>query len=295
MPQQAALVLRFDVESAAALASPAERTDAAWAVWIEESLAAVRALGAALNDHDAPASFFIVGELLARAGDRYAALLAERPGFDIGNHTFTHMCIVRAEGEQPIEQFRDELRATGALIRRHFGLDPIGFTAPGCFHNGLRGRAEQLRVLWEEGCRHITTSGRAAPDEPRRGPAPIVNPFWYAEDGFPGLLEEPLSGWHCNLLFNSGRQNDGWQPARGFPDGAVLDHLPRTVEEGFAVRLRELEYAVAHGLIYAPAMHPWSVCRFDPDLIHLRRLIDAARHRGLPVLNCRQVYEELRA
>lgn len=294
MQQNAALVIRFDVESAAALVGPVERSELRWPAWLEESLAALAAIRSVLDAADAPGSFYVVGELLERAGTRYAAVLGNRPGFHIGNHTFTHMKILRGEGPQPVERFDRELRATDALIGEHFGTGPTAFTAPGCFPNGLSGHPELLQVLWDAGHRSISTAGGPVRLEHGLGPAPIANPFWYADDGFPDLLEQPLSGWHCNLLFNTGGQNDGRLPAPGFPNGDILERLPRTPEEGFAVRLRELEHAAANGLIYAPTMHPWSVYRFDPELIHIRRLIDAARERDLPVLNCEQVDALLR-
>lgn len=289
--KQPTLVLRFDVESAAALHAPSDRTDAKWAEWIEESLAGVASICRVLNELKARASFFMVGELLARAGRRYAELLAGNERFNIGNHTYTHMWILGDD----TGCFRDELLRTTDLIERHFAFVPIGFTAPGCFHRGLRGRAAQLKVLWEGGYRHVTTDGAAGPQAPPNSPAPFTQPYWYTDEGFPEILEVPLTGWHCNMLFNTGHQNDGWRPAPGLPDGTVVERLPRTVEEGFAIRKGELEYAIENRLVYSPCMHPWSLYRFDPELKHLRRLIEVAMDRGVPCVNCRDVYSLLAA
>jgi peptidoglycan/xylan/chitin deacetylase (PgdA/CDA1 family) len=173
---KATLVLHFDVESAAALYATQDRTEARWAEWIEESLAAVASVCRVINDLAARASFFIVGELLNRAGRRYAELLAGNERFDIGNHTFSHMYIPGAD----CEVFREELQKTTDLIERHFGFIPSGFTAPGCFCRGLQGRPAQLKVLWDAGYRHITTDGQPGPEAGPNSPAPFTQPYSYA-------------------------------------------------------------------------------------------------------------------
>jgi len=291
----ATLVLRFDMESAAALVGPGERTESRWPAWISETLRAVEAVVRALGDFEAPASFFLVGELLRREGPSFAALLRRVSDLDVGNHTDSHRAIGGPHDERPWETFRRELRRASDEIDRHFGRRPRGFTAPGGLYRGLRGKPGPLNILWQEGYRYVTTDARASPQAPPHAPAPMTQPYWYDDEGFPELLELPITGWHCNLLFNTGGQNDDWTPAPGLPDGGILERLPQTVEEGFAVRKREFEYAVERRLIYAPCMHPWSLFRFDPEMEHLRRLIAMARRRGVAVQNCRQVYERYRA
>ena len=105
--------------------------------------------------------------------------------------------------------------------------------------------------------RFISTDGLGPPERPM--PAPFTQPFWYQEEGFPELFEAPVTGWHCNLLFNTGRQSDDWKPGPGFPDGSILEKLPDTVDEGFDARSREFQFAIDNNLVYAPAMHPWSM------------------------------------
>jgi hypothetical protein len=196
---------------------------------------------------------------------------------------------IRSDESVSLDELREELSRTERLIEDTFGHRPIGFCAPGNFYRGLQGKRGQLGVLSERGYRFIGTDGQ---DE--RGlpfPAPFTQPYWYEKDGYPELLELPITGWHCNMLFNSGRQNDGWRPAPGFPDGSLLEKLPATVEEGFAARARELAYAVDRGLVYAPAMHPWSVYRFDAQLEHLDRLIQMAMGKGVRIVDCVRLYE----
>ncbi len=54
-------------------------------------------------------------------------------------------------------------------------------------------------------------------------------------------------------------------PASFFIVGLLMETLPVKIEEGYRVRAREFEYALDRQMIYAPAYHPWSVCRSIPN------------------------------
>ena len=81
-------------------------------------------------------------------------------------------------------------------------------------------------------------------------------------------------------------------PAPVFVDGTILAKLPETLEEGFLVRRKEFQYAIDNNLVYGPAMHPWSVYRFDPELKHIEWLIEMAKDNNVPIMNCRQLYDQ---
>ena len=66
------------------------------------------------------------------------------------------------------------------------------------------------------------------------------------------------------------------------------------VDEGFQGRRKELQYAIDRNLIYGPAMHPWSVYRFAPELEHLEPLIEMAQGKNVLTLNGRQLYDKCR-
>ena len=53
------------------------------------SLKAVETITEIHRGHDAPATFFIVGRLLEKAGERFRTLLEEKL-FDVQSHTYTH-------------------------------------------------------------------------------------------------------------------------------------------------------------------------------------------------------------
>lgn len=286
------LVLRFDTESAYALHPNEPENEQNWGEWISESLSAVKRITEILNEFKASATFFIVGKLLQKAGDQYAELLGANELIDVQSHTFTHCRIKPPYGGVTLEQLNEELDKTSHLLVKYFHKSPIGFCAPGNFVNGFQGCPDILKVLWEKGCRFVGSDGVSP-----RGcvfPAPFTQPYWYANDGYPDILELPVTGWHCNMLTNSGGQNGRWQPDIAYPDGGVLTKLPLTEVEAFAVRKREFEWAIQHKLIYSPAMHPWSIYRFGHKLEHLQMLIRFAREQNVPIMNAFQLYKYLK-
>ena len=236
----AVFALKFDLESAYAL-EPGNESEEKWRQWSKESLAAVKRISSVLERNDAPATFFIVGKVLERAGQDFASVL-KNPVYDIESHTYSHMVINRAD-PAVLDQFDWELRKTAELIERYFGARPHGFCAPGGFYRGLRDCPKQLEILWEQGYTFVNTDGEGPSGQPM--PAPFTQPYWYSEEGFPDILEIPVTGWHCNMLFNSGHQSDGYRPAPGFPDGTILEKLPATVDEGFYARAKEFQFAIA--------------------------------------------------
>ena len=279
-------ILRFDLESGYALGG--KQTEANWSKWIDEAVAAVTAICRTLDKQEVPATFFVVGLLLEKAGDRLASILRRSPLVEVQSHSYHHVGL-KNDGPEAPDTLRRELRTASDRIVEFFGEKPIGMCAPGNFYRGLQGYPALLQVMSEEGYRFIGTDGAGPPEQPM--PAPFTQPYWYADDGFPDLLEVPITGWHCNMLFNTGGQSNGFKPQVGFPDGTMLERIPETVEEGFAARAREFQYAIDNELVYAPGNHPWSVYRFDPEMEHLSGLIEMARANGVPVTNCSGLYE----
>ena len=240
--------LRIALESAYAL-TPEQESDENWRIWTAEAVAALTQLTAVLERNDAPATFFVVGKLVERAGPELARLLRDKPGFDVGSHTYSHTDIID-DSPAALERFSRELVLTSDLILDHFGRRPTGFCSPGGHYRGLQGHPGQLAILWEQGYRYIGSDNSGPPEQWQ--PSPMTQPYWYTDDGFGDLFEVPGTGWHCNYLFNSGGQNDDWSPAPGFPDGTILERLPVTVEEGFEARRREFRYAIDNDLVYSP-------------------------------------------
>jgi hypothetical protein len=65
------------------------------------------------------------------------------------------------------------------LIEETFGREVIGFTTPAGFPNGLVGQPRLLQKFWEAGYRYIRSVGMGPF---HTIPAPLTQPFWYADD-----------------------------------------------------------------------------------------------------------------
>ena len=160
---------------------------------IAEFLEGVRAVAEAHLQRDAPASFFLVARMLELAGPELRAIL-DHPLFDIQCHTFTHPNLIALREDRAALQY--ELGDAKKLIEDTFGREVIGLTAPGGYTDGFRGQPGILEVMWEAGYRYVRSVGKGP-----KGtlPALLDQPFWYAEDGFPDLLETPSHAWHDNV------------------------------------------------------------------------------------------------
>ena len=161
---------------------------------LAECIAGVRAVAQVHLERQAPASFFIVAELLQRAAPEFRAILDE-PLFDIQCHSFTHKDLIGLADDD--DALQRELVDSKKLIEDTFARPVIGLTAPGGYTRGFIGQERILHVMWEAGYRYMRTVG-AGPDGTM--PAPLNRPFWYAREGFPGLLEMPSHAWHDNIL-----------------------------------------------------------------------------------------------
>ncbi len=251
----------------------------------EMSLPAARALAAVHRRLQAPATFFIVTRLLEAAGAEYRAILDDDL-FDLQSHTHTHFHLK----DRPItEDLRREIELPKRLIRETFGREAIGLTTPGGHTDGLRGQGELLALLHENGFRFIRSDGRGPAETV---PAPLTQPYWYAEEGFADLLEIPLQYWHDNVLKGYTAVATAWPPVVpwGLPEAP-----PETPEEEFAVWRLGAEYVVDQGLrIYMPTLHPWSIYRMDPEARTIELLLDHVRGVGMEIVSCREVYERAR-
>ena len=252
---------------------------------IRESLDALDVITSILDEYQAPATFFIVGKLLDCAGDEYAKRLGQREGLDIQSHTYSHVSLT--PNGLSLAELDDEVERTKALISEYFDVEPTGLRGPNNYYRGLQGYPDRLEVLWDNGVRFLGSDGKGPPGA--HYPAPFTQPYWYEKEGFPGLLETPVTGFHCTHLLQT-IGNLHWKPKVAFPTGEILEELPRNVDEQISVRQKEFQYAVDRDLIYSPALHPWSIYRFDKELKCLRFLIQMARDENVPVKSLNEYY-----
>lgn len=252
---------------------------------IRESLDALDVITAILDEYQVPATFFIVGKLLDCAGEEYARLLGQRENLDIQSHTYSHTSLT--PNGLSLAELDDEVKRTKVLLREFFGVESIGLRGPNNYYQGLQGYPDRLKTLWDNGVRFLGSDGKGPPGA--HYPAPFTQPYWYEKEGFPRLLETPVTGFHCtHLLQTIGDLH--WQHKVGFPTGEILEELPSNVDEQISVRRREFQYAIDRDLIYSPALHPWSIYRFDKELRCLRFLIQMAQGEDVPVRSLGEHY-----
>ena len=271
------LLLGFDTEGA----RPSDDSKVDEDERIKESLSALDVITGILEENKTPATFFILGRLLDSAGDEYRKRL-DKPYFDIESHTYSHKSMKSCS----LAELDDELKQTKALIKKVFGIEAIGIRAPGNYYHGLQGCNERLKILWDNGVRFVGSDGKGPPGNSM--PAPFTQPYWYEKEGFPELLENPITGWQCVFLLRT--VNFSWEPKPAFPSGEILDALPKTVDEEIAVFRKEFQYAIDNGLVYSPDFHPWSLYRFDKEVAVIRFLIEMAKDNDVPIKSFKEYY-----
>lgn len=229
-----------------------------------------------------PATLFVVGRTALRHGPALRALAAH-PLFDVQQHTYSHVllktvCQENADGVRvfpggSFEQATEDVRRGQEALRESCGVACTGLTGPYNYYRGLSDRPDLLGACWEAGIRFLRCDGRDARDWQ---PVPLERqPYWYAAQGFPEMLECCLHGWQDCIL----RERLGWE---------------RTREYAAAVR-PWLTQAAERGLAYSYCQHDWSSLRADPAMEATAEILAAARGAGLRCLRYRDFYSECRA
>ena len=223
---------------------------------------------------EAPCTFFLCGRTLLHALDAIEPL-ADSPLFDIQQHTYSHVVFrdvrYRAEGaeteavlpETPPVALREELRMTSELIRKYLGRECIGLRTPFGYYRGLRDRPDLLEIVRDTGHRFVTSWGR---NEENGNPTPWVQPFAYAEEGFPDVLEIPFQFWLDGIWFDT----------YGYDQGAGF----RRALEG------AIDEVADQDLVFATAFHEWCAVEANEEGTGwIRGLIEHARKRDVEVMS----------
>lgn len=228
----------------------------------------------------APATFFVVGRTLEANKDAFRAIAGD-PLFDIQQHTYSHVLLktVCQENEQGIrlfpgatlEQIREEVQRTNALLAETLGVSCRGLTGPYNYYRGLMDRPDILDILWDCGIRYLRTYGRDAHDWQ---PVPFdVQPFWYSAQGFPGMLEMGITGWQDCIL----REQLGWSNLDGY----------------LAAVMPDLDQIARRDLVWSYVQHDWSSIREDPSMRLTGDLLRAVQDRGVEIVHYGTYYERM--
>ena len=205
----------------------------------------------------------------ARAGSQAAKASGL---FDVQQHTFSHVPfkdIVYSPGPglvgtipaSPPEALLEELAVTSRLIHDHVGGDVVGLRTPFGYHRGLRDRPDLLEIVRATGLRYVTSWGR---NEENGNPTPWVQPFAYAEEGYPDILELPFQFWLDVVWFDQ----------HGYDTGpALLEALKGAVDE-----------VAERDLVYGACFHDWVAIASDERRVGwLRGFFRYAQEKGVEV------------
>jgi len=224
------------------------------------------------RDAGVPATLFTCGRTLLHALEPVRA--AKATGlFDVQQHTFSHVPfkdIVYSPGPglvgtikaSPPVALLEELTATSRLIREHVGNDVVGLRTPFGYHRGLRDRPDLLEIVRAAGLRYITSWGR---NEDNGNPTPWeVQPFTYADEGYPDILELPFQFWLDVVWFDQHGYDTGPQ---------LLEALKGAVD-----------HVAEHDLVYGACFHDWVAIASDERRVGwLRGFFAHANERGVEV------------
>jgi len=188
--------------------------------------------------HDVPWTIYLTGRTVE---ERPAEVrrIADHPLLTIGQHTYSHMLlksVYMTPGDgQPVHgsypnlfkkggslaELRDEIEKTQGLIFERLGLECRGLTGPWGYYRGLVDRPDILQILQDSGIRWIRTNARDYRD---CQPTPFTEqPFFYADQGFPEILELGVQGYQDDFYW------DRFDDRRHGPD--YRDYLLAVLEE----------------------------------------------------------------
>lgn len=239
-------------------------------------------LEAALRVHRdlrVPATLFVVGCHVERLRPRLEACLASG-WFEIAQHTHEHYALKTVVEESPdnvylpglpVDRIEEQLARPVELLRRHLGVRCRGVTAPYSYYRGLADRPDVLEIIARHGMSYVRSYGRNCHDY-----FPLdwdVQPFWYARQGFPDLLETPMQGW----IDAQWRREHGWHNW-----AAYHDYLKEQVDR-----------VATAGLCWSHCQHDWTSVLCDEPMAWTRRFLQYAAPR-LEVLTHFQYYQRMR-
>ena len=186
--------------------------------------------------------------------------------FEIAQHTHEHYPLKTVVEESPenvylpglpFDQIEEQLARPVELLARHLGIQCRGVTAPYCYYRGLSDRPDILEIVARLGMSYVRSYGRDSHDY-----FPLawdIQPFQYARQGFPSLLEIPIQGW----IDAQWRREHGWEDWHGYHQ-----YLRSNIDQ-----------LAGSERCWSLCQHDWTSILDDPQLSWTRRLLEYAAER----------------
>lgn len=227
-----------------------------------------------------PVTFFVRGELLAPFQadlQRVRDLLGNLADFEQCTWSGARLKTVCQENHHgvkifpaaPIETCCDEIARTVETMERLLGIRPSGLAAPLGAYRGLSDRPDILHRLSALGIRFIRSYTRNFRDW-----YPLafeVQPYRYAPQGAPQILEIPGQGW---------------------PQDVLRETLGADKPERYTQQIKkDMDYVAAKGLVWSVMLPAWSSISADPEMGRTRAVLEYARACGFQAATHREYAE----
>jgi len=243
--------------------------------------------------HKVPATFFIVSDILNNSNKNRVVKLLDNPLFEIGSHSKSHNLILPHPLNPKTGDPRVELIDSKKRLEDIFSKGIIGYATPYAYVDGFKGHKDILNIVQEAGYKYISTicwgPGFSLP-------APIINPFNYEADGFGKIWEIPKHGWHENVLKGHTNVDNvallNWPSP--WPEGAVPKGPIKKPVEEYEVNKVLIDHAIKlNNKHITLAWHPWSIGRFDPQLIALDKTFTYLKEKNIRSDTFQGFYQKL--
>jgi len=168
---------------------------------------------------------------------------------DIQQHTYSHVIFKdvvyeSTPGEKnfyeapPFELLDAEVRYASDVLKKILNIDCKGIRTPYCYYQGLRGETKILSMLEQYGIEYVSSFGR---NKEGSHPTPWINPYTYADEGFPNLVELPAQNWFDCL----------WYDLNGWNNQNEYKKLIKS----------NIEYIHSNDLVWNMIFHDWSIVK----------------------------------
>lgn len=219
-------------------------------------------LAALAEQSDFRLQYHILGQSFEQPVD-YLRDLAAR-GHALDQHTYTHASLIST----PLEDLERELSETSRLFEEHLGFRPQGVRAPGGYANALYDHPQVQELILAQGL-HWVSSHYATK-------SPSSKYDVYADKNAHQIMKHHQPRTYDNGLLEI--------PMSGYSDRHFFDNLGRPGEQFTKHLLECLDFAYdMGGLLCAPALHPDTMSRHDPQMQAVTGLIEYARKKLDPV------------
>ena len=166
--------------------------------------------------HGVPWTIYLTGQTVEQCTDAIRKCMRS-PLVTVAQHTYSHVLLKSVymtpgdgkpvHGAEPnffkeggsLDQIREEISKAQGIIKDLLQVDCRGLTGPWCYYRGLVDRPDILQILQDNGIRWIRTNARDYRD---CQPTPFTEqPFFYADQGFPEILELGVQGYQDDFYW----------------------------------------------------------------------------------------------